>query len=340
MIKKEILPSSQVKRQPPLNLNEGEERYFSHEYEKEIPATYWLDYNKVRLTEHGAVIKGFNIYTETLISPRDISSKKYLIKSYLKKTIKLNANEKYLMVFELWSHNYFHWICDAIPRLFVIKEKLKDFILLLPDSHKKEFIVETLKPFLLKDIIFFPKGSVVSVPKLNIPTLTSPTGNPHGVLCKKIRSFYFKNILSPLNDKSEKIYISRKKATIRFIVNEQAVIKLVEKYGFKVYHFEDFSFVQQVQIMYHSKYFISIHGAAITNIFFMKSHSSVLELRRKEDTHCNCYFALANALDLNYYYQLNDFEDYKPLPDGGFGNDYNLKINLKKLEENIKLMLK
>lgn len=37
-------------------------------------------------------------------------------------------------------------------------------------------------------------------------------------------------------------------------------------------------------------------------MLFMAPESSVLELRKKNDDHNNCYFSLAAALDVKYYY--------------------------------------
>jgi len=54
---------------------------------------------------------------------------------------------------------------------------------------------------------------------------------------------------------------------------------------------------------------IGIHGAGLTNILFMPKGASVLELRRKDDSHNNCYFSLASALELNYFYQLCEVDN-------------------------------
>jgi hypothetical protein len=38
-------------------------------------------------------------------------------------------------------------------------------------------------------------------------------------------------------------------------------------------------------------------------MIFMPAATSVLELRYQNDRHNNCYYALASALDIDYYYQ-------------------------------------
>jgi capsular polysaccharide biosynthesis protein len=78
----------------------------------------------------------------------------------------------------------------------------------------------------------------------------------------------------------------------------------VGEYGFEAIHFEDYSFEQQVRIASGAQYLVANHGAGLTNMLFMKSGGSVLELRQDGDAINNCYFALASALHLNYCYRL------------------------------------
>jgi len=54
---------------------------------------------------------------------------------------------------------------------------------------------------------------------------------------------------------------------------------------------------------------IGVHGAGLTNMLFMKENSNILELRRKDDDHNNCYFSLAAACKHKYWYQLCDVDD-------------------------------
>ena len=54
---------------------------------------------------------------------------------------------------------------------------------------------------------------------------------------------------------------------------------------------------------WRARYIVSNHGAGLTNMLFMKDGGSVLELRHVSDCINNCYFTLASALDLKYFYQ-------------------------------------
>jgi capsular polysaccharide biosynthesis protein len=50
---------------------------------------------------------------------------------------------------------------------------------------------------------------------------------------------------------------------------------------------------------------VCLHGAALTNMLFLPKSAKVLELRNVGDSITQCYFNLASALDLPYFYTLN-----------------------------------
>ena len=77
---------------------------------------------------------------------------------------------------------------------------------------------------------------------------------------------------------SARIYVTRRKAKYRKIVNEQEVVALLEKYGFSVIDFDDMTFWEQVAQMQAAKYIIAIHGAGMANIVFANPKTKILEL--------------------------------------------------------------
>ena len=134
-----------------------------------------------------------------------------------------------------------------------------------------------------------------------------------------------------------KVYVSRKKAATRKVGNEDECIQILEEYGFKTICFEDYPFEQQARIALEAQYLVANHGAGLTNIIYMKAGGSVLELRKEDDKHNNCFFALASALQLKYFYQLCDSDD--PDEDPNTVNSANITVNCRLLRENIEQML-
>ena len=132
----------------------------------------------------------------------------------------------------------------------------------------------------------------------------------------------------------DKVYISRGKARCRKIINEEEVVPLLQELGFQALFFEDYAFEEQVKIMLNARYLVSNHGAGLTNMLFLRPGSSVLELRKCGDNDNNCYFGLASALDLKYYYQLCKAENSD---EDAFSAD--VFVDLKQLRKNVNAML-
>jgi capsular polysaccharide biosynthesis protein len=77
------------------------------------------------------------------------------------------------------------------------------------------------------------------------------------------------------------------------------------KHGFEIIYAEKLSLKDQISLMSETRTVVSLHGAALTNMIFLPENSEVIELRNFGDSKTNCYFNLANALGLKYYYTLN-----------------------------------
>ena len=78
------------------------------------------------------------------------------------------------------------------------------------------------------------------------------------------------------------------------------------RHGFERVHLESMPFADQVSLIGSASILVGNHGAGLTNLAWMSPGSRVLELRRRGDGQNNCYYSLASALDLPYYYLLCD----------------------------------
>ena len=262
-----LLESIHIKRCLPVNLVKKEHNLFEHEFEKKLPQMSLLKLKKIWVTPQGVIFKNFKIIPHSLLEYTAHQRQtnfglRYLLRTLIKnKSQKLDSSKKYLMLFDTSSFGYCHWISDSLPRLYVMRGQIANYTILLPENHNFPHVLDTLQVFGIKDVIFFPMDQHVFVPKLDLPTHSSTSGNPRPKLYRDFRQF----LLNKCKDKldfalGDKIYVSRAKAQRRHITNEKEVIDLVNKYGFKVIYFEEYNFFQQMSLMYHTKYFISIQG--------------------------------------------------------------------------------
>jgi len=250
--------------------------------------------------------------------------------------IELDDDQIYLLIHHPW-YNYYHWICESILRLWMVKDRNR-MVLLLPDFYgQTDFITGSLEPFKLKKIFFIPSGKSVLVRNLCLPQIKPICDSYHVPELHQIRDFYLRHIQSAKKNKidlGERIYISRKKAARKKVVNETEVEEVLKKYNFRTVYNEDYSFLEQVSIYSHASCLVSIHGSGLTNMLFMKEGSSVLELHKAVTNRLRhpsfVFWYQAAALGFHYYHQLCD-----PIsePDNYFTGDFN--IDIKMLERNL-----
>ncbi len=164
--------------------------------------------------------------------------------------------------------------------------------------------------------------------------LSSSSAQYNPAVMKQI-ALEFKSGINLNTNKGRRIYVSRRKAQRRKIINETEVEILMREFDFEVINFEDHSLDEQISIMHHTDILVSMHGAGLTNLIFCKPCTSVLEISLKNQTMDKCYFNLANAMDLKYYYQFcesnNDITDY---------HNSDLIVSLEDLKINLILMTK
>ncbi|HKY26612.1 MAG TPA: glycosyltransferase family 61 protein [Pyrinomonadaceae bacterium] len=336
-----LYPQSIARRKLPVNLNSDHLPLFSEELERTIPPTSLLEFQDVRISPDGFLFKGKRILPESFAFPFQLkewklrSLVKFFANNYLlRRTRVLDVNV--LWITDHWSKGYFHWFADALPRLFVVRDKLDELVLMLPwDYQTRDFVTSSLKAFAVKNVGFIDRGEVLKCQRLFLPTHTAPSGSFNENIIRSVQ-----NILktayadSSYNGPGERIYISRGRAPKRKIVNEEEVVERLSAFGFRTIYAEEHSFEEQVRICSRARYLVSNHGAGLTNMLFMNEGGSVLELRHQEERITNCYFSLSSALNLNYFYQTCEPEK----PDVRT-HSADLLVDPVKLEKNLRLLV-
>jgi len=293
----------------------------------------------------GICIKNFKLVKDSVYGYRSLFTSWYsrgLYNLFFKKKQQLSSQHEYFIIHNIWCPGYAHWLLEAIPRLWAIRNEIRQSTLLAPIEFK-DLVEETLTPFNLHAVKYIPKGINFTVPRLLLPA--NPLENFHisPEIYQQLRQHfyqYYKIDTIP----SQKVYISRKKARARKVHNEESVQKLLEKYGFISVCFEDLSFEEQIRTMASASHVISIHGAGLANILFMKPEARVLELINNSvlDSEINenfpnvtfLYYRLSAALQLNYRVQF-----CKSAKTNLAFDISDLEVDLVKFEQNLKQML-
>jgi hypothetical protein len=335
-----ICAESVSRRKLPVNLKPEHLEFFEHDLERLIPKAQLLRFENVRVSADGVLFSGTRILPESFAFPSHLeewkrrSVFKLLANNYFLRRTR-QVDREVLWITDYWSKAYFHWMTDALTRLLTVRDRLDDLVLMLPAGYEKiEFVRASLGAFAVKNVEYIRDNEVLHCRKLLMPTHTAPSGHFNEKLICGVRE-----ILLPesgeigADELSERIYISRRRAAKRRILNEDEIDPVLRKFEFQTVQPEELSFVHQAQRFSRARYVVTNHGAGLTNMLFMRS-GSVLELRHQTDRIRNWYFTMSSALNLNYFYQLcppaNEAED---------PHTVDLYVDPTELEKNLHLLI-
>lgn len=335
-----LLAESVSTRRPPVNLEPGDLWLFEHELERTLPGARLLELRDVRASADGFLFKAGRILPESFAFPslfdgwRRRRVIRFLLNNYLLKT-STRIERDAVWIVDNWSSGYFHWLADALPRLFLVRQHLKDWTVLLPYHYKALGYVEpSLAPFGVRHLRYAGEAEVLRCRRLFVPTHAAPSGHFNEEVIRGVQELLVTAYGTWHDAPVDRLYVSRSTARRRKLSNEGDVLAVLRNFQFRILHPESCSFEQQVMAASRSRYLVSNHGAGLTNMLFMRSGGHVLELRHPTDRTNNCYFTMASALGLNYSYQTCA----SPHPEEDL-HTADLRVNIRALEKNLERLL-
>ncbi len=131
-----------------------------------------------------------------------------------------------------------------------------------------------------------------------------------GYMPREMTTFFRERIFAALElttppQKSRRIYISRAKATLRRVLNDDEVVACLQKHGFEVCIAEDLSFDEQVRIFHEAEVVAGPHGSGFTNLLFCEPPVKVVEFQCDPPTDLS-YIRIARALNLEHHFLPSD----------------------------------
>ena len=252
----------------------------------------------------------------------------------------LDDNKTYLAIHHTWF-NYYHWVCESLFRLWMVRDRLDNLVLLLPEYYKDaDFIMRSLEPFNIPRIFYIPNGKSVMVKKLCLPQIKPICDSYNAWHIKQVNGFYTNYAVNQKKisfKRIDRLYVSRALAGRRQVIDEDKILAILQKYDFTIFHPEQYSFLEQVAIFSQVKYLVGMHGSGLTNLLFMGRGASLLELHKNQTNELDhpspLFWYMAETLGVNYYHQscaTHGREDY-------FEGEYLVDADL--FEKNLEFML-
>ncbi len=204
-----------------------------------------------------------------------------------------------------YSHEgYYHWMSEVLPRLMARDELTIETTIIVPANLSRwqreslsllgitsDQTISLDKEYLDLDILYFP--SYVGEP-----------GNPHARAIEWLRTK-----LLPLDADQAKarrrLYITRRLAARRRVVNEDELAPILNDHGFEVIEAENLTVKEQIELFSQAEAVVSLHGAGLTNTIFADSGCKVLEIFDPHHVFVH-YYALADVMKHDYWYLIGE----------------------------------
>jgi capsular polysaccharide biosynthesis protein/glycosyltransferase involved in cell wall biosynthesis len=236
-------------------------------------ARIWGDYNSAILTGDGRLIPELskdmwgasihNIYTRTYLPrPRHLPGR----------TLSLITPEA--------AGNYHHWMIDLLPRAGLVERAgwdLRSFDHVLIKDRRLPFQRETLqrlgldeaKLIRVRDNDHFQADSLVA-PSIH---LDNTRINPSDLN-------YVRHLFLPEKSAAphRRLYLGRRDAAYRHILNEGDFLPLIQKYGFEEVSMSGRTVAEQARLLAEAEIVIGPNGSSLANLVFAPSSCRVIEL--------------------------------------------------------------
>jgi capsular polysaccharide biosynthesis protein len=302
-----LYPEVALQRQPPHNLQPADADLFAKEYTRLLPATRVAHWQGLRVNAYGAAFAGWQVVDGSLRNDAQLA--RYNWKTVLRLRLQQRALQvpRLLLFAEEWSQGYFHWLCDALPRLWALQPHWGSHAVWLPRAYDLEYVRTTLQLLGLAPQ-FFERGTYLLAKDVQLATMVAPPGNYRPEALQALFAALSQAAAIapatplPFAEVPTVLFVSRAKAPRRFIAQEELMLEMLAPLGVQLVYMEDLDMLQKLQALRHCTLLIGLHGAGLTNMLFMPPGGAVLELRFAADAHNNAYFSLADAMGHRYYY--------------------------------------
>lgn len=194
---------------------------------------------------------------------------------------------------------YFHWMFDVLPRLELLhmaKIKVDKYVV----NKERRFQRETLETLRIDPAIIISPSSEthIKADELIVPSLPGTSGLVTPKSCQFLRANFLRDV--PCRNPNRLLYVTRKDALTRRVVNEAEIIACLQKCDFEVIELEHQTVAEQVELFASARIIVGPHGAGFTNLVFSQVGTALIEFM--PETYFNpCFEILAGLMSLKYY---------------------------------------
>ncbi len=198
---------------------------------------------------------------------------------------------------------YTHWMLDTLPRLLLTREAegsldgYDHFLFATVRSKFHKAALEALGVDLSRVVTRDKAGELFATEAFTYISNPRRDFAAHDRIYDSVVGLFLENF-SP-RPQSRRLYISRNKATRRRILNEDALLPVLERHGFETLYLEDMSIREAAESFRAASHVLAPHGAGLANLIFAQPGTRVMEMH---GAHLSReYWVIANQRRLAYF---------------------------------------
>ncbi|MBV8517133.1 MAG: glycosyltransferase family 61 protein [Acidobacteria bacterium] len=196
-------------------------------------------------------------------------------------------------ILEAWDRNYAHWLQWHLTKIALLQRVGVDAPLVLPEPSEIGGVVGASTRLLGVDDAI-PLAPAMHVDELVVTGIDSYRPS----LLRELRARIIGD--DDATPRRRKLFISRRDAERRRLINEDAVWALLQPRGYERVRMETLSFAEQIALLREAAVVVALHGAGLANMLFARDGLQVVEL--SDVTFPNPqFYALAAALGHHYW---------------------------------------
>ena len=196
--------------------------------------------------------------------------------------------ERAVWIAERVFDNHSHWFTAHLAKLVLLRDRGETENLVLP-AQRSPAIDCSLRRIGIapENCIELPRDAVLGAAELVV--VESDRFRPELLTAARAA------IADPPQSRGRRIFISRRTARGRRILNEEALYPLLDRFGFESVAMEQLDLPEQVAMMSEAETLLAPHGAGLTNMLFCPTGTRILEIADPEYPNPN-FYAMAAAL--------------------------------------------
>ncbi len=268
--------------------------------EENIRTSYLIEIKNAYVSPYGVAFKNGRVVKESVYSM--FSANKQALSFY--KKILLNKvrhiDGKCVVAHHAYYQNYFHFLLEIMPRLFVLKEEASQLKLIINQTLPK-FAQEYIALFGFKEIIYLKDEEIAKAEDLVFATYLNRGLAYNEDVMRAMADWLREKLIKPDSTSPERIFISRKHVRYRKTLNEEEVFAYLQQKGFVKFDMDAPGIRDQATFFKNAKYIVGSHGAGFSNMIFSNNCKLIIDIIHEHHPQ-DCFYNLASIFHANYYY--------------------------------------